>query len=168
MYAEINIPKQITNVRTILGTFPKDIKNVAICYLLDNTVKGMLEALLNDLDQASNLLDKALKDLGYSDGLDLTDEIRETQRMRDKLLAHRMEVLVSTDRHLNWYKEKYGSYDRAFDLVERASEQLGDIAREVSRHPNFQRVQASVPQPPLLDRQDIELLLAALKKANIY
>ena len=168
IYAKESIPKKIANARTVMECFPKDIRNAPLSYLLNVAMKGILESLLNDLDEAAELLDKVLNDFGEAGGLKKTSEIRDVLRMRNKLFAHRMEVSAATDKHRMWYTEKYGSYAKAFAVIETASEQLGSVARGVSGHPEFQKVQGKMSEHPLLKKQDIENLLNVLKRAEIY
>jgi integrase len=168
MYAAVNIPKQIANVRTINNSFPKDIKNETVCYLLNSSLRGILESLLNDLAQAADLMNKAIKDFGDEKGLKQTGEIADVLRMRNKLLAHRFEVLLSTDKHESWYNEKYGSYEKSIALVETAARHLGEFAAEIAKHEKFGRPQGRMSEPPVLKEDDIKRLLEALKKAEIY
>ncbi len=168
MYSQVNIPNQIENARTVLTAFPKDITNAPLCWLLNSSVKGALEALLNDLAQALDLVEKAANNLDGSASLQLSEEMRDAKRMRDTLLAHRMEVSISTEKHYQWYKERYGSFEKAFDLVEKVAAQIGALAWQLSRHEGFHKAQSSMSEPPLLKREDIALLLQTLKTSDIY
>lgn len=168
-YSRVNIPHQIENIRVVLSSFPKDIRNGPLCHLLNTSVKGSFEALLNDVVQATDLVDKALRDFGNAKGLEPTKAIRNVQRMRNKLLAHRIEVLVSTNKHEMWYQANYGSYEKALTAIEKAAEELGDKAWELSRHCWFKPGEIRGVHTPLALKQDeILRLLSVMKSAGIY
>ena len=100
--------------------------------------------------------------------MEMTLEMRDAKRMRDTLLAHRIEVSISTEKNIQWYKDEYGSFEKAFDLVEAAAAQVGVLAWKLSKHEKFQGGHSSMSEPVLVKREDIASMLQALKSSNVY
>jgi hypothetical protein len=82
-YADLGLRVQIANLRTLMSGFPKDIRNVPLCYLLNATIKGGVDSLVAELAQAADLFDKAARDFGDVKGLQRTEAIADVERIRN-------------------------------------------------------------------------------------
>ena len=157
-YADDCVPKHIHNTHVLLEQCSTEIHNAALRYLLDFALKGVLEGLLNDLAQASGLLDKAMKDFGDESGMPRTDKICAALRLRNKVVAHRMEVLRSGYNQAHWYKQKYASFKKALNVVAAATEDLHAIAVKLSRDPRFERGTPVIATQPILTAGEVRAL----------
>jgi hypothetical protein len=128
---------------------------------------GVLESLLNKLSQSADLLHKASRDVGGG-GLQLTEEIKDVQRMRNRLLAHRMEVLISSETDMDWYKKAYGSMENALTTIALANEQLYEQTYRLTEDPTFLGTQVGGMEDSSISEEQVGRLMKALKAAEIY
>ena len=167
-YADLALRVHIANLRMIIAEFPKDIRNAPLSYLLHMTIKGGVDLLVMELAQATDLLDKAIRDLGDTAGLHRTEAVTDLERIRNTLLAHLMEASISGDKDRRWYQEKYGSYDKVLSLLEMALDDLQHAARKTMQRPDFRTGHSSGRAPEGLRREDIHALVDTLRKGGIW
>lgn len=166
-YSIDSISPRIESAQVLLKYIPNDLKNPVVIFLLNNAIIGILESLLNKLTQTVDLLNKATRDLGEND-LKRTNEIKDIQRMRNTLLAHRMEVLISSSKDMEWYKKEYGSFEKTFATIAIANEQLLDEASSLAEHPKFDGMQTGGIEESPLSVECVKEFIDALKAAKIY
>lgn len=168
MYSTSGVPTIINNTELLLQRVPTELRNPVICFLLNRTVTGVVDSLVNELWEATKLIQSAQRDLNLP-LLDWTSpELRDLKRARNKLLAHRYEVSVCTDEHKKWYRDSYGSYPAILVLLREVNEILFSAVREVIFHDDFSHVQYSARSVEEFKAEDVEVLLSALKQYNIY
>lgn len=166
-YSIDTIAPKLKSAQTVLEAVPHDINNPVILFLIENATLGVLESLLNKLSQTADLLDKASRDFGET-GLQATNEICDVRRMRNTLLAHRMEVLISSTKEMDWYKKEYGSFEKAFAVLDVANNQLCEEAYRQMKHPKFLGQQVGGMEASPVTKGELKKLFAALKTAKIY
>src|SRR5688572_22193226 len=76
-YAEINLPVQIANGLRICESIPRDLRNVTICYLLNNAIDGSISSLMGQLAEAADLIRKTYDDLAIPGDIPFPQEVQD-------------------------------------------------------------------------------------------
>ena len=166
-YSVDSISPRIESTQTIFRCFPHDVTNPVLLFLFHNAMLGVLESLLTKLTQSTDLLHKAIRDVGGG-GLQRTKVVKDVQRMRNTLLAHRMEVLISSEKDMDWYTKEYGSMEKAFAAIAVANEQLCEQAYQLIEDPKFLGMQVGGMEDSSISEEQVGKLMDALKAAKIY
>lgn len=122
-----NMQTNIDNVlvlRKCGKKFGGNVTNPIIRFSFDRAMTHVLESSLLEIVYAYELVNDELKRHGARIlGLKNRD-YNDLKKMRNKLLAHKVENSLKSKRYLRWYKKKYGSYEKTFDLILRVSERI--------------------------------------------
>jgi hypothetical protein len=167
-FANQNIRVHIENVRAIYNGFPKDLKNDVLVYLLNSAVNGTFESLVNKLTQAADLIDRALKDLGKSEGLIRSDTVAKLFHVRNIILAHRFEIYLSNQSHVKRFYEKYKTPVERCNLIERAMFELMALAEQLMAREDFLLHTCRERRVKVISEHKIVEILNAVKLAGIY
>ena len=170
IYTEKEIPVLIKNALLLTKHIPQDIKNPVLLFLLPRAINGILEHLILEVKQSWKLLDTVLKDL-KKEGLDKNDkDYKDLYIVRDKLIGHFIEVSLSEegDKYVRWYWEKYGSYEKTFDFIQRVANKI-KIKIDELRQENLLIIRdGQIKKSSEIKVDDIVKLLSVLKKGSIY
>jgi hypothetical protein len=92
------------------------------------------------------------------------------ERIRNKLLTHWLENVLTTDRHDCWGLKNYDSTQKMFDLISRVISKINvRIDGLIQQGKLHDRPVNDVRTPEIVIQQsDIEELVDALKQQNIY
>jgi hypothetical protein len=168
LFYEYNIPLLINNVRLLREKIPRDIKNPVMLFLLDRAVNSVVETLILEVKQTWEILSGELKRMGEAPLLDPDRNYKDLKDIRDKLLAHRIEASLSTNQYLEWYKEKYGTYESIFILIGKVAKKIYFKICKLQSEKKLLTNSATGHVLTKLKIEDVENLLAALKTAKIY
>jgi len=102
----------------------KNVTNPIIRFTFDRAMTHVLERSLLEIVSAYELVNKELirhgiRRLGFAN-----QDYKDLKIMRNKLLAHKIENSLKTERYKKWYSKKYGDYEKTFDLILRVSERI--------------------------------------------
>lgn len=168
LWFETGMDTTICNCLELVKAARPDLKNPILRFVVPRAVDGVVERFVLEMEQAWTLADEelrcqGLRPLGVSDR-----NYRRLKRIRNKLTAHRVENLVKTQRHRNWYTRTYGSYERVFDLLRSVAAR---IYKKVQYLEETGRIILNSATAPAVDKfhvKDIEALYAAMKAHNVY
>lgn len=90
------------------------------------------------------------------------------KRMRDKLVAHRVENEVYAEEHQRWYKEELGSFQKSFEVVTAVARALAVRIRELQRSGDITAPNLPLRDVPEFSGEDVAQLVQALKRAEIF
>jgi hypothetical protein len=167
-WVHVGLKPSIENVNNLARVNPVGLTNPVMRFAVPRALNYVVERFVLEVFQAFELTNKELKRhrmrlLGAS-----SRDFRHLRRVRNKLVAHKIENSLKTTRHDTWYKKAYGNYPAVLQLVERCALKVASaIDRLVDRGLiPFQHF--SLPSVPEVKGSDIEALVAALKAKGIY
>ena len=87
-------------------------------------MSNVVEGAVLEVVQAWELTNSELKRQGRRHLGVSHPDYKHLKRIRNKLVAHRIENLAKTERHRRWYKRTYGSYASVLALVARVAQRV--------------------------------------------
>ena len=168
LWVRCGLKPSIQNVIELKRANPTGLKNPVLMFVVPRAMEHVVDRFVLEVVQAWDLLNtelrrQNLRSLGVSH-----KDYRHLKRIRNKLLAHRIENKLKTKRHEVWYKSRYGNYESVLALVERVAERVDSRIKrlEFTRKLYAKSHSANVVQA--ITQGDIQALLEALKKHGIY
>ena len=168
LWAEYGLVQSIKNVVELQRAAPPDIKNPVLTFVVPRAMNHVVEQSVLEVHQAWELLNKELKRLGLRTLGTSHKDYKHLRRIRNKLVAHRIENVLKTSRHLSWYKRTYGTYDSVLELAARAAHRVVDRIKKLEQSGRIFADSVSANSAPIVTRQDIRSLLEAAKAHGIY
>lgn len=168
LWFETGMDATIHNCLELVKAARPDLKNPIMRFVVPRAVDGVVERFVLEMAEAWRLTNEELRDQGLRSLGESDRNYRHLKRIRHKLTAHRVENLVKTRRHQNWYTRTYGSYERMFDLLRRVAAR---IYKKVQYLEATGRIVLNSARAPAVDKfhvKDIEALYAVMKAHNIY
>ena len=158
----------IANVVLLANTNPAGLTNPILRFAIPRALANVVERYSVEAVQAWELTNKELKrhqmrTLGVSN-----KDYKHLKKIRNKLVAHKIENIVKTDRHEAWYQKTYGSYASVLALIDRVATRVETGIRRLEKKALLGNPQYRLSSVPEITATDIESLLSALKKAGIY
>jgi len=128
----------------------------------------VVERFVLEVDQAWILLNQELRrqgkrTLGVSDG-----HYRHLHKIRNKLVAHKIENSLKTKRYKNWYKKRYGNFENVLTLVARVANRIHQKVKDMEARGQLRARNLSTRDAPRFDIEDIRRLLEAAKAHGEY
>lgn len=168
LWFETGMDTTIHNCLELVKAARPDLKNPILCFVVPRAVDGVVERFVLEIEQAWTLTDKelryqGLRPLGVSDR-----NYRHLKRIRNKLTAHRIENLVKSHRHRNWYTRTYGSYERVLDLLRSVSTRIYKKVQYLEATGRIVLKSATAPAVDKFHVKDVEALYIAMKSHNVY
>jgi hypothetical protein len=168
LYAKWALPIIAKNVCVLANNARNDVKNPIILFTFNRAMWGSIERAIIEIHFAWELVDKELKfyhkrPLGTS-----SQDYKDLRRMRNKLVAHKIENSLKSNKHQKWYKRKYGSYDKTFALLQRVTDKIVRKIDYLERHGYFKPVAIAYKTPIEIHKKDIDDFINALKKEDLY
>jgi hypothetical protein len=167
LWVRYGLRQSIENVAELKRANPPGLRNPVLTFAVPRALNYVVERFVLEVFQAWELLNAELKRKGLRT-LGITHkDYRHLKRIRNKLVAHKIENLIKSRRHETWYKRTYGNYDAVLLLAQRAAERVAARIEhlEISGHI---RAPASAPAAQKITANDIAALVAALKAHGIY
>jgi hypothetical protein len=168
LWVERGMKPSIQNVAALRRANPPGIKNPVLTFVVPRAMNYVVERFVLEVVQAWELLNAQLKQYGLRTLGTTHKDYRHLKRIRNKLVAHKIENNLRTGRHESWYKRTYGSYDSVLALVERVAERVADRIRHLEATGKIFSKSTSTEGVQLFTDLDIEALLEALRKQGIY
>ena len=110
LWVKFGLKQSIQNVVELKRANPPGIKNPVLTFVVPRVMNYVVERFVLEVCQAWELLSAQLKRKGLrSIGVSHKD-YRHLKRIRNKLVAHKIENNLKTRRHEAWYKRTYGNY----------------------------------------------------------
>ena len=139
-----------------------------LTFVVPRALNYVVERFVLEVCQAWELLNAELKRKGLRTlGVSHRD-YRHLKRIRNKLVAHKLENNLKTRRHESWYKRTYGNYEAVLALVQRAAERVAARIEQLELSGYIHASSVSAPAPPSITHADISALIAALQRHGIY
>lgn len=168
LWFETGMKHSIHNVLELKKANPPGLRNPVLRFVVPRAMNYVVERFVLEVQQAWVLLNQELKrqrlrTLGVSD-----KDYRHLKKIRNKLVAHKIENSIATARYENWYKKTYGNFENVLALVTRVAERIHRTIQNLEATGRLRTRSVSAKDAPRFDAKDIEALLAAAKAHGIY
>jgi hypothetical protein len=168
LWFETGMRHSIHNVLELKKANPPGLRNPVLLFVVPRAMNYVVERFVLEVVQAWELLNQELKRQGLRT-VGVTDKhYRHLRKIRNKLVAHKIENSLATTRHENWYKREYGNFEKVLALVSRAAERIHQKIRHLETTGRLSVRTVSTKGVPRFEVKDIEALLAAAKAHAIY
>lgn len=158
----------IANVSALAQANPVGLTNPVLRFVVPRALNYVVERFAVEVVQAWELTNKELKRHGMRTLGVSHKDFRHLKKVRNKLVAHKIENTIKTTSYETWYKKTYGSFSAVLALVERTANRAVEGIRRLEARGAISREQFRLPSIPEVTEADIAALLNALKKQSIY
>ena len=158
----------IQNVLELKKGIPLGLRNPLLQFVVSHAMNHVVETFVLEVEQASTLLNQELKRQGLR-ALGTSDKhYRHLKKIRNKLVAHKIENSIATTRYKNWYKRTYGNFESVLALVQRVGARLHQKIAYLESTDRLKARTDPIRDVPRFGLKDIEDLLAAMRAHGIY
>lgn len=150
-----------------MAGIPTNLSNPVLSFLLRRAIDKVFDVLILEVEQTWRLLSEVASEVDAF-SLDPHDlDYKDLKRIRDKLVAHRIEVSLATTENLEWYAREYGSYERVFALVTQVTEKLRSEIQRLLDDGKLRAAIRPIKHAHAISQSDIDQLVEALRKQGI-
>lgn len=167
-WVHVGMKPAVANVVLLANTNPAGLTNPILRFVVPRALANVVERYAVEVVQAWELTNKELKRHGMRTLGVSNKDFRHLKKIRNKLVAHKIENNVRTSRYESWYRKTYGSYATVLALIERVATRTVDGIRRLEHKGLLGAHSYSLPSVPEIKQADIDALLAALRKEGIY
>ena len=164
----VGLKPTIANVVLLANTNPAGLTNPILQFVVPRALANVVERYVVEVVQAWDLANKELKRHGMRTLGVSNKDFRHLKKIRNKLVAHKIENNVRTSRYETWYRKTYGSYPSVLALVERVATRTVNAIHRIEHKGLLGVHNYSLLSVPEITQADIDALLAALCKEGIY
>jgi hypothetical protein len=150
LWAKSGLKQSIQNVIELKRANPPGIRNPVLTFVVPRAMNYVVERFVLEVYQAWELLDRELKRKGLrSLGVSNID-YKHLKRIRNELVAHKIENNLKTRRHEAWYKRKYGNYEAVLSLAQRVAERIAARVERLAVSGHLPSTSVSAPMAPAI------------------
>jgi len=168
IFVEYGMKPSIQSVIALKNGNYSGIQNSILIFTIPRSQNYIVERYVLEVVQAWELANYALKRqrkrlLGVSNR-----DFQHLRKIRNKLVAHKIETLIKTQRYKKWYQKTYGNFESVLSLVERVADRVVVKIKKMNSdglltlHSSGERIVSAITD------NDINQLLDACKKRGIY
>jgi hypothetical protein len=158
----------VHNVVELKKANPPGLQNPVLRFVVPRAMNYVVERFVLEVEQAWALLNEELKRQGLR-SLGVSDKhYRHLKKIRNKLVAHKIENSLKSKRYENWYKRTYGNFESVLALVTKVAERIHLKVQELETKGDLKAHSLSTRDAPRFEAKDIQALLAAAKGYGIY
>ena len=168
LWFETGMKHSVHNVLELKKANPTGLQNPVLRFVVPRAMNYVVERFVLEVEQAWVLLNQELKRQGLRTLGVSHKDYRHLKKIRNKLVAHKIENSITTARYENWYKRTYGNFENVLALVTRVAERIHRTIRQLEATSRLRARSVSVKDAPRFEAKDIEALLAAAKAQGIY
>lgn len=168
VWVDSGMRPSIQNVVELKKINPPGLKNPVLLFVVPRAMNYVVERFAVEVVQAWELLNKELKHQGRRPLGVTNKDYRHLKRIRNKLVAHKIENSLASARHETWYRKTYGNFESVLALITRVAERVVDRIRWLEARGELwaKSLRAKTVMPFVL--ADVQALLAAVKAHGIY
>jgi uncharacterized protein YajQ (UPF0234 family) len=168
LWSESSMMTAINNVLELKKANPQGITNPVLIFVVPRAMNYVVERFVLEVFQAWGLLNAELKRQKLRTLGSTNKDFQHLKRIRNKLVAHKIENSILSDRHEIWYKKTYGNYETVLALIVRIAEKLGHKIRKLELDGKLSVKSTIVNVVTPFSTDDINKLLEAIQKQGIY
>jgi hypothetical protein len=168
VWVDSDMKPSIQNVVELKKINPPGLKNPVLLFVVPRAMNYVVERFAVEVVQAWELLNKELKRQGRRTLGVTNKDYRHLKRIRNKLVAHKIENSLASSRHETWYRKTYGNFETVLALIARVAERVADRIHRLEARGELwtKSLRARAVTPIVL--ADVQALLVALKAHAIY
>jgi hypothetical protein len=167
-WVDVGLKPSIDNVNALACANPTGLTNPVLRFVVPRALNYVVERFVLEVFQAWEITDKELKRHGMRRLGTSNKDFQHLRKIRNKLVAHKIENSLKTTRYESWCKKTYGSHPAVLRLVERCALRVVAAIHRLKRRSLVTFEHYGLPSIPKVTESDIEALLAALKAKDIY
>lgn len=168
LWFDHGLQNSIHNVLELKKINPPGLKNPILLFVVPRAMNYVVERFTLEVVQAWEILNKELKREGLRTLGVTNKDFRHLKKMRNKLVAHKVENSITSARYLNWYKNKYGNFESVLALVIRVAERIRHKIQWLESNGKIVVQHSATRSVQRFELKDIESLLSSLKSSGIY
>lgn len=168
LWYETGMKNSIHNVVELKRANPPGLRNPVLRFVVPRAMNYVVERFVVEVDQAWALLNQELKRQGMRTFGASDKHYRHLHKIRNKLVAHKIENSLKTKRYESWYKKTYGNFENVLALVARVADRIHKKVREMEAQGRLRARSVSTKDAPRFEAEDIGKLLEAAKAQGIY
>jgi hypothetical protein len=165
---DANMRTIVRNVHKLKAVAPKDVTNPVLRFVVPHTTNHVVEHTTLRVMQAWDILSAELKRQGMRPLGTSGRDYQHLSRIRDELVAHRVENELPGPVHADWYKKTYGSYEKVLDVAYRVAQKLANRIKKLEATGRLRGKPSVVRNVPQFTAEDVEKMLNALKDHGLY
>ncbi|HOY88066.1 MAG TPA: hypothetical protein PLP67_06805 [Methylotenera sp.] len=167
-WVEYGMKPSIQNVLELKKINPPGLKNPVLLFVVPRAMNYVVERFAVEVVQAWEVLNAELKRQGRRT-LGITNkDYRHLKRIRNKLVAHKIENSLASPKHEAWYKRAYGNFESVLALILRVAERVAERIRKLEATGDLWAKSVSTKSVAPFTLADVQALLAAIKAHGIY
>jgi hypothetical protein len=165
---EVGMKHSVHNVSELKKANPPGLTNPVLRFVVPHAMSHVVERFVLEVEQAWVLLNQELRRQGARTLGVTNKDYRHLKKIRNKLVAHKIENSITTVRYENWYKRTYGNFESVLAMVMRVAERIHQTIQDLVGKGKLRARSVAIKQTPYFEAKDIEALLAAVKAHGIY
>jgi hypothetical protein len=168
LWVDYGMRPSIQNVLELKKINPPGLRNPVLLFVVPRAMNYVVERFVVEVVQAWEVLNSELKRQGRRT-LGITNkDYRHLKRIRNKLVAHKIENALASTKHESWYKRTYGNFESVLALVVRVAERVAEKIRKLEATGNLWSKSIATKSVAPFALADVQALLAAVKAHGIY
>lgn len=167
-WVECGMKPSIQNVLELKKIDPPGLKNPVLLFVVPRAMNYVVERFAVEVVQAWELLNRELKRQGRRTLGVTNKDYHHLKRIRNKLVAHKIENSLASPKHEAWYKRTYGNFESVLALILRVAERVAERIRKLEEIGNLWAKSVSAKSVAPFVLADVQALLAAVKAHGIY
>jgi hypothetical protein len=155
------MPRHFQNINILRRYFKTEPNCPLLLYVLPRAVANVLDKMVLETSQAWRMMNRLLRAAGEPELSDNDNRYKDLNRIRDKIVAHRVEVYVATSKHWDWFRSNYGRSPDIDKLIQQVALRIAAKVDELEERGIIDGFEYSVMPPELRDeqvREFVELL----------
>jgi hypothetical protein len=168
LWFEVGMKHSVHNVLELKKANPPSLTNPVLRFVVPHAMSHVVERFVLEVEQAWVLLNQELRRQGARTLGVTNKDYRHLKKIRNKLVAHKIENSVATARYENWHKRTYGNFESVLALVTRVAARIHQTIQDLVCKRKLRARSVAIRQAPYFEAEDIEALLAAVKAHGIY
>lgn len=168
VWVDSGMKPSIQNVLELKKINPPGLKNSVLLFVVPRAMNYVVERFAVEVVQAWELLNGELKRQGRRTLGVTNKDYRHLKRIRNKLVAHKIENSLASSKHEAWYRKTYGNFESVLAPIARVAERVADRIRRLEAKGKLWAKALAAKSVAPFAVADIQALLGAVKAHGIY
>jgi hypothetical protein len=159
IYLREILPMEIENIKKLESSFPKDITNSCLIFLLNQTQDNVIKTAILNLHEMSLIYSSALN----TETFRKNPQYKKLDTLRNKLVAHRHQSELASSRNwYEWYSSEFNTLEKLLDFILEYSLFLNELIFKFFEENVIQPLPQIVKEQAVILDQDIDEIRNAI------
>jgi hypothetical protein len=136
--------------------------NESLNILLESTVQHNIETLIFNIYEMWGILDITLKDL-REQPLKIDKDYKDLDKIRNKILGHRIKNSIYSPQHMKWFKKNYGDSKNVLSLLDKVGERIKKRVQKLEKEGKIKCQRLQIKKSKKINKKDLENMLKVIK-----